>query len=131
MVVKVKLVLWKITMEVPNPQFIYKIIDKDVWAKAEQAKVFTGVGVDVKDGFIHFSTAALAPGTALRFFKGTAGLLLVAVNVAPIADKIKWEKSGSGGVYPHLYEPLSLEYVAWAKPLPLNDDGSHDFTGLL
>ena len=112
-------------------ELIYKIVPMDTWQQAEAEGVFKGAGVDIADGFIHFSTSELVRGTAARFFKGVSNLALVAVQVAPLASKIRWEKSGSGGIYPHLYEPLDLGFVAWSKPLPMSDSGEHDFTGLL
>jgi uncharacterized protein (DUF952 family) len=36
---------------------IYKICDADLWDLAEKLGWFTGAEIDVKDGFIHFSTA--------------------------------------------------------------------------
>ena len=37
---------------------IYKIVGADAWSAASAAGRFEGAPVDLKDGYIHFSTAA-------------------------------------------------------------------------
>lgn len=106
---------------------IYKIVAEPVW-RAE-GSVFRGAGVDLSDGFIHFSTLSQAPATATRHYAGQSDLLLVAVDVARLGDALKWEVSRGGELFPHLYGELPLSAVAWVKPLPLKADGSHDFSG--
>ena len=41
---------------------IYKILGAAEWRAAETAGVFRGSGVDLSDGYIHFSTAAQVAG---------------------------------------------------------------------
>ena len=36
---------------------IYKICDAALWRDAEAAGAFRGAGIDMRDGYIHFSTA--------------------------------------------------------------------------
>ena len=36
---------------------VYKICDAALWREAEAAGQFTGAEIDIKDGYIHFSTA--------------------------------------------------------------------------
>ena len=43
---------------------IYKISDTAQWAEAERAGEFRGSGIDLADGYIHFSTASQAAETA-------------------------------------------------------------------
>lgn len=110
---------------------VYKIIDRAAWAEAEAAGVFAGAPVDLADGFIHFSAAAQVAETAAKHFAGQADLLLVAVETALLGDALKWEVSRGGALFPHLYAPLDPRAAAWVRPLPLGQDGRHDFTGLL
>ena len=109
---------------------VYKIIACEAWRAAEAAGVFDGAPVDLADGYIHFSTAEQAAETAAKHFAGQADLLLVAVDAAALGPALKWEPSRGGALFPHLYAPLALSAVAWAKPLPIAG-GRHDFTGLL
>ncbi len=107
---------------------IYKIVAAPVWRAARGA--FRGAGVDLVDDYIHFSTSAQVEDTAARHFKGQSDLLLVAVEADNLGDALKWEASRGGALFPHLHGELPLAAVAWARPLPLGEDGRHDFSGL-
>jgi uncharacterized protein (DUF952 family) len=110
---------------------IYKIATADQWRVAEAAGVFAGAPVDLKDGYIHFSTAAQAQETAAKHFAGHKDLILVAVETDKLGAQLQWEPSRGGQLFPHLYGPLQLDFVTWAKPIPQRPNGAHDFTGLL
>jgi len=105
---------------------IFKILSAAEWRAAERAGVFKGAGIDLADGFIHFSTAEQAAETAAKHFAGQAGLVLVAVD-ADTLGAIKWEPSRDGQLFPHLYGALVPRDAAWVKPLPLGPDGKHRF----
>lgn len=110
---------------------IYKIAPHALWRQAEAAGRFDGAPVDHQDGFIHFSTAAQAAGTAAKHFAGQDDLLLVAIRVDALDPALlRWEPSRGGALFPHLYGPLSLGAVAWVRPLPLGADGRHVFPEL-
>jgi uncharacterized protein (DUF952 family) len=106
---------------------IYKICDRELWQEAVRDGMFRGAPVDTADGFIHFSTASQAAETALRHFAGQTDLVLVAIDAGRLGSALKWEPSRGGALFPHLYGPLPLDSVAWAKPLPLGSDGRHVF----
>jgi uncharacterized protein (DUF952 family) len=108
-----------------HPALIFKIHPADDWAKAERAGAFAGAAVDLKDGFIHFSTASQARETAAKHFAGQDGLLLVAVETEKLGAALRWEPSRGGQLFPHLYGPLAMTAVRWAQPLPLAPDGGH------
>lgn len=104
---------------------IYKIVPRELWQEARTAGLFKGASIDLKDGYIHFSTAAQAIETARLHFAGQADLLLVAVDVTLFGEALKWEASRGGDLFPHLYADLRLDAVIWEKPLALGDDGLH------
>lgn len=106
---------------------VYKIVPAELWREAERLGRFEGAPVDLRDGYIHFSTAAQAPETAARHFGGQHNLLIVAVEAAALGDALRWEVSRGGAAFPHLYGPLPLSAVIWAAPLPLGEDGAHVF----
>jgi len=110
---------------------IYKIVSADEWRAAETQGVFHGAAIDLTDGYIHFSSAEQVEETAARHFAGKADLLLVAIAVVKLGDALKWEVSRGGALFPHLYAPLTMDAVTRVSPLPLREDGKHDFTGLL
>jgi uncharacterized protein (DUF952 family) len=106
---------------------IFKIVATAEWRAAESAGAFDGAGVDRADGYIHFSTAAQAAGTAAKWFAGRANLTLVAVDPEALGAALKWEPSRGGALFPHLYGRLPISAVVWSRPLPLGPDGRHDF----
>jgi uncharacterized protein (DUF952 family) len=109
---------------------VFKIVPETLWQEARQSGVFHGAAIDLTDGYIHFSTAAQAKETAARHFAGQSGLLLVAVDGVKLADKLVFEPSRGGDLFPHLYAALPLSAVLWEKPLPLGPDGAHVFPEL-
>jgi uncharacterized protein (DUF952 family) len=109
---------------------IYKIVPRDLWVEAERSGRLIGAPVDLKDGFIHFSTAAQVRETAARHFAGQDDLLLVTVDVSRLGDKLKWEPSRGGALFPHLYGDLLMAWVLDVLPLRPGADG-HIFEGLL
>lgn len=106
---------------------IYKIVPASVWQNAKDAGIFKGAAIDLSDGFIHFSTAAQARETAARHFAGQTDLLLVAVDGETLGEKLVYEPSRGGDLFPHLYAALPMSAVLWEKPLPLGSDGAHVF----
>lgn len=106
---------------------IYKICTASEWRAAEAAGAYRGSAVDLKDGFIHFSTAEQAAETAAKWFAGQRDLVLVAVDAAALSDKLKWEPSRGGALFPHLYGELPLRAVRRVDPLPLDAAGRHVF----
>ena len=109
---------------------IFKIVGADEWRRAEAAGVFAGAGVDLTDGYIHFSTAAQAAETAFKWFAGRADLVLAAVDADALGAALRWEPSRGGALFPHLYAQLPLTAVRWTRALPLGADGRHAFGSL-
>jgi uncharacterized protein (DUF952 family) len=110
---------------------IYKIVAAALWRKAQDRGRFDGAPIDIADGYIHFSTADQAKGTAAKYFHGQDDLLLIAVDTKRLGGVLRLEPSRDGALFPHLYAALPLDAVVFAKPLPLRPDGGHDFAGLL
>lgn len=111
---------------------ILKIVTDEDWGRAVQAGAYRGAPVDLKDGFIHFSTAAQVAETAAKHFAGQAGLLLAAFESDDMGDALKWEASRGGDLFPHLYSHLDPGGALWTAPLPLDPNGAHQFPeGLL
>jgi len=112
------------------PTTIYKICDRAHWRAAEEAGTFRGVGIDERDGYIHFSGGTQVEETAARHFQGAADLVLVAVDADWLGSALRWERARGGALFPHLYGALPLASVRWIKPLPLGADGRHVFPEL-
>lgn len=93
---------------------IFKIVPAALWREAEAAGVFIGSPVDVRDGFIHFSTQAQLAETAAKHFAGQSDLVLVEVDAGQL--DIRWEPSRGGALFPHLYGKLLMSAVESVEP---------------
>ena len=103
--------------------YIYKICPMKLWQDSEKAGVFTGAGIDIQDGYIHFSTAAQCAETLALHFTKQEGLCLIEVDANQL--DIKWEASRGGQLFPHLYEALPISAVTQTWPLALDEAGVH------
>lgn len=110
-----------------DPAAIYKLLPAEEWESAQSAGTFAGSDVDVRDGFIHFSTAGQVEETARRHFAGRTGLTLLAVDPAALGAALRWEVSRGGAEFPHLYAELPVAAVTGAVDLSdgllAEDDG--------
>ena len=118
---------------------VYKLMTAAGWEAARAEGVYRGSEADLRDGFIHFSTAAQAGETARKHFAGVPDLVLLAVGIemleklhVPAEDPtpasggsaLRWEPSRGGELFPHLYAHLPAAAVQSASPVPLADDGT-------
>jgi len=106
---------------------IYKICSASEWAEAVRAGAFLGSPVDIRDGFIHFSSAEQVAETALKHFAGRHDLVLIAVDTESLGAQLKWEPSRGGALFPHLYADLPVTAALRVEPLPVDDTGRHVF----
>lgn len=102
---------------------VLKILTARAWKQARTTGYYAGSAVDLADGFIHLSTARQIDETAAKHFRGQRGLLAVAFCAADLADKLKWEVSRGGDLFPHYYGALPAGLALWAEPAPLNEAG--------
>ena len=107
---------------------IYKILTGEQWQELQSAGETAGAPIDISDGYVHFSTATQAAETAAKHFAEQDGLWLLALDADALGNGLKWEPSRGGQLFPHLYGPLRMVDVSWAKSLPLVD-GAHQFPG--
>ena len=105
---------------------IYKILRPEEWASLQDNGETSGAPIDIADGFVHFSTAAQAAETAAKHFADDDGLYILAIEADRLGSTLQWEVSRGNALFPHLYGPLKLADVLWAKPLPLAN-GVHQF----
>lgn len=89
----------------------FKIFTAEQWAQFEADRVFIGAPVDLADGYIHLSTATQLEETLSKHFAGQSGLVIAEIDLAGFGDRLKWEPSRGGALFPHLYAPLPMEAV--------------------
>jgi uncharacterized protein (DUF952 family) len=109
---------------------IYHMCPAETWDAAVRNGEYRGTTDDLRDGFIHFSTAEQIAESARRHRAGQAGLVLISVESERLGNRLRWEKSRGGGLFPHLYGALDPAEVASVAPLPLAPDGEHIFPPL-
>ena len=111
-------------------RMIYHMSPAETWQEAVLAGIYHGTADDRRDGFIHFSTSEQIAESARRHRVGQTGLVLLAVESTRLGQRLKWEKSRGGALFPHLYGPLDPTEAATVVPLPLGPDGEHLFPPL-
>lgn len=109
---------------------IYKITPTLEWEDAVRSGLFRGSPVDLRDGYIHFSTAEQIAETAAKHFVGQSDLLLIAVDAGALGANLKWEPSRGGALFPHLYDALPVSAALWVKRMPLDEAGRHAIPAL-
>ena len=100
------------------------------WDAARASGLYPGSSQDVADGFIHFSTATQIVESARKHRAGQSGLVLLAADPALLGERLRWEPSRGGQLFPHVYGGLPVTAVRWARDLPLGADGLHSFPPL-
>ena len=104
--------------------FIYKICKEDDWNNAEKIGKFEGTKKDLNDGYIHFSKKNQINSTLKKYFFNQDQLILIKVEVSNLKN-LRWERSQTEELYPHLYSTLNLENVKSTFKIALEDGGSH------
>ena len=94
------------------------------WDAAVRAGAFEGAAIDLRDGFIHLSTAAQAQETARLHFAGQTGLVLLRLDAAALGAALQWEHSRGGDLFPHLYGRLDCSLVEAVTDISLGVDGA-------
>lgn len=107
--------------------FAYKLLDDTAWRQWKAEGTFTGSPDDIRDGFIHLSTAAQTAETAAKYFASVDPLVLAMVDLSAVAPDLRWEPSRGGALFPHVYGPIPFAAVAGHSMLRLGSDGRHAF----
>lgn len=107
------------------PQTVYKIATATEWAAAQARGNYSGSADDLRDGFVHLSTAAQLGATASRHFAGRGDLIVAAIDTRRLDARLKWEPSRGDALFPHLYGPLPMSSVIWSCALSLDTTGRH------
>jgi len=96
-------------------QNVYKILSIEEWDKAQKSG-FINTNLDIKDGFIHFSTASQLATSLELYFSNHQEAILLLPNMKKIGANLKYEStkpdSKRNGFFAHLYSDLSTEDIA-------------------
>ena len=100
---------------------IFHITTAEGWAEAAQTGRVVPASL-ASEGFVHCSTASQLAGTLERHFADAGELVLLRLRRDVLDPDLRWEPSGHGGVYPHLYRPIAVAEVAEALPWHPGED---------
>ena len=96
-------------------QNVYKILSIEEWDKAQKSG-FINTDLDIKDGFIHFSTASQLATSLELYFSNHQEVILLLPNMKTIGANLKYESTKPGskrnGFFAHLYSDLATEDIA-------------------
>ena len=104
---------------------IYKICPSQSWGEALVCGYYRGSTDDLRDGFIHFSTASQLQETLCKHYTTQPDLLLICVNSQNLGAGLKWEPSRGGDLFPHLFADLLVSDAIWTYRLALDESGRH------
>lgn len=110
-----------------HPKIIYHMAHTADWEQASASSRYAGSPDDLRDGFVHCSTAQQIRASAAKHRAGQSDLLLIELDSEHYADTLRWEPSPSGKVFPHIYGIIDPQRVRSVRPLPLDDRGEHRF----
>ena len=91
---------------------IYKLLRPAEWAAFERDGSFAGSPDDLRDGYIHLSAAEQVEGTRAKYFADVSDVVLLAADADALGDRLRWEASRGGALFPHLYRPLLIAEVS-------------------
>lgn len=117
----------------PEPrvgQRLYRLLPAADWRAAVAEGVYRGAAHDLRDGFIHLSTAEQVEDTAAKHYADVEDLMVLAVDSARIQGELKWEPARGGDLFPHVYGVIPVEAVLAAEPVNRDRDGAFTFPHL-
>ena len=109
---------------------IYKVCPQADWDVAAGGGVYCGSSDDVRDGFIHFSTAEQLAGTLAKHFRGQRDLVIVTFDTGDLAAGLKWQAGRNGQLFPHFYGELDCTLALRVRPVAGAVDASGKGFGL-
>lgn len=110
-------------MSSSDPDFVYKIASRAAFDAARGADAFPVMPIDLKDGFVHFSTATQLAETLRLHFAGQSDLVAFAVRPTDLRD-LRWEASRGGQLFPHAYGELPAAAAGQAASVSVAEDGT-------
>jgi uncharacterized protein (DUF952 family) len=121
-------------MDEPRAKTLYRIVSSADWREAVHQGAFQGSPDDLRDGFIHLSTAEQVRETAAKHYAGKSDLVLLFVHEQKLSElselALRWEPSRAGALFPHLYAALPVSLVHHVERLRLDAAGQHMFPAL-
>jgi uncharacterized protein (DUF952 family) len=106
-----------------NPEFVYKIASHEAYRVFAKSGVFPGMPIDLKDGYVHFSTAAQLAETLRLHFAGRGDVVVFSVRSYDLGTALRWEPSRGGQLFPHLHGELPISAMGQHATVSVAADG--------
>lgn len=102
--------------ERPSARIAYKLLTLPQWKEWQSNSLFSGVGIDITDGYIHLSTEGHVAATYDKYFKDQVKdeLVLLEIDLDKVAAPTKWEEARGGALFPHVYGSIPIAAVVSA-----------------
>jgi uncharacterized protein (DUF952 family) len=91
--------------------YVYKIETKSNWDKDQDTGFYFGSTLDKNDGFIHLSNREQTAQTLALYFADIKDLIIIEIDCNILGEKLKWEESRGGALFPHFYDNLPRSAV--------------------
>ena len=111
------------TTPMRNPDFVYKIVSREVFDAARRAGEFPRMPIDLQDGYIHLSTATQLAETLKLHFAGQSDLTIFGVRCADLGAGLRWEPSRGGVLFPHHYGDPGASAIGQTATVSVSQDG--------
>ena len=102
-------------LEMKKETNVYKILTQEQWLISKKNGYIT-TDLDIKDGFIHLSTAKQLAGTLYYFFENDEDLVLIQFKSSDLGNDLVFEepypKDNRKGLFPHFYSQLNIERIS-------------------
>ena len=101
----------------------YKILLGSELAVFKAKGCFNGTPSDLKEGFIHLSSADQIGEVVKKHYANARDAYVLAVDLDTMGTAVRLEDASNGKAYPHLYDTLMLASVIGCSTLKLCSDG--------
>ena len=102
-------------LEMKKETNVYKILTQQEWLISKKNGYIT-TDLDIKDGFIHLSSAKQLAATLYYFFEKDESLILIQFNSNDLGSNLVFEepypKEKRKGLFPHFYSQLNIERIS-------------------
>jgi uncharacterized protein (DUF952 family) len=97
---------------------VYRLIAHADWLAAKAL----GGGADLpwsdddrRDGFLHLSARDQVVETARRHYADVSDLWVLELDAAALGERLRWEPSRGGALFPHCHGPAPVDAVTDAR----------------
>tara|TARA_B100000900_G_scaffold349966_1_gene316318 strand:- start:620 stop:979 length:360 start_codon:yes stop_codon:yes gene_type:complete len=92
---------------------LYKVLTISEWNKSVKSGLIE-TSLDIKDGFIHFSSSIQLALTLDLYFKSVNKVILLQIDENKLNSPLIYEEADGEriGKFPHLYDKLSVQSIS-------------------